>query len=354
MKKESKVKGLSTEGNTEAEKYEDDGTSHIRLKRSSFSGKKKKELLKAKRIVKEQRRDSVKHSEEDERTRFYESFHGIGSSAVEESQENRSRADTEIPSIDGGLKSIFEKESDADVEARKRASRLLYDTILPGALGICVDDTMITSLEMPVRPVWNAEDSSAIVDARESSYFKSYLDTLQSSQAGKLNSFELNLEVWRQLWRVVERSDLLLIVVDIRFPRLNFPTALFELIRLKPKNQSDADMLKDDSVDQTGYPKEEEARGKMSTPLGEKPIVIILNKVDLVTMEVADSWVDWFKREYAEATVIAMSSIPVENVTPYREDNTVGGRPDKSQSQFCKGMLTRRPFGELELLAAVR
>jgi large subunit GTPase 1 len=34
--------------------------------------------------------------------------------------------------------------------------------------------------------------------------------------------FEKNLEVWRQLWRVVERSDILLQIVDARNPLLYF------------------------------------------------------------------------------------------------------------------------------------
>lgn len=33
-----------------------------------------------------------------------------------------------------------------------------------------------------------------------------------------LSYFELNLETWRQFWRVLEMSDILLCVVDIRFP----------------------------------------------------------------------------------------------------------------------------------------
>lgn len=33
-----------------------------------------------------------------------------------------------------------------------------------------------------------------------------------------LTPFERNLEVWRQLWRVIERSDLLVQIVDARNP----------------------------------------------------------------------------------------------------------------------------------------
>lgn len=33
-----------------------------------------------------------------------------------------------------------------------------------------------------------------------------------------MSYFELNLETWRQLWRVLELSDIVLIIVDIRYP----------------------------------------------------------------------------------------------------------------------------------------
>jgi large subunit GTPase 1 len=35
-----------------------------------------------------------------------------------------------------------------------------------------------------------------------------------------LTPFERNLELWRQLWRVVERSDLVVQIVDARHPLL--------------------------------------------------------------------------------------------------------------------------------------
>jgi ribosome biogenesis GTPase A len=34
----------------------------------------------------------------------------------------------------------------------------------------------------------------------------------------ELSYFELNLETWRQLWRVIEMSDVILFIVDLRFP----------------------------------------------------------------------------------------------------------------------------------------
>ena len=46
------------------------------------------------------------------------------------------------------------------------------------------------------------------------------MDKLQEKQKTEnkaLSLFELNLETWRQLWRVLELSDILLIIVDVRY-----------------------------------------------------------------------------------------------------------------------------------------
>ena len=34
----------------------------------------------------------------------------------------------------------------------------------------------------------------------------------------QLSYVELNLETWRQLWRVLEMSDIILLIADIRYP----------------------------------------------------------------------------------------------------------------------------------------
>lgn len=41
---------------------------------------------------------------------------------------------------------------------------------------------------------------------------------LESEEGLVITPFEKNLEVWRQLWRVLERSDVIVQVVDARDP----------------------------------------------------------------------------------------------------------------------------------------
>lgn len=44
----------------------------------------------------------------------------------------------------------------------------------------------------------------------------------QKEENKDLSLFELNLETWRQLWRVLELSDILLIIVDVRYSVRSF------------------------------------------------------------------------------------------------------------------------------------
>lgn len=56
-------------------------------------------------------------------------------------------------------------------------------------------------------------------DAKENRYFREYVDNIQKTfSLSELSYFEMNLETWRQLWRVLEMSDILLVIVDARFP----------------------------------------------------------------------------------------------------------------------------------------
>lgn len=48
--------------------------------------------------------------------------------------------------------------------------------------------------------------------------FQEYINNLEKScNLDRLSYFELNLETWRQLWRVLEMSDIVLLIVDIRY-----------------------------------------------------------------------------------------------------------------------------------------
>ncbi|KAF4119688.1 large subunit GTPase 1 [Geosmithia morbida] len=78
-------------------------------------------------------------------------------------------------------------------------------------------------LTVPRRPKWDASTTPAELDARERESFLNWrrgLAELQENNDLLMTPFERNLEVWRQLWRVIERSDLIVQIVDARNPLL--------------------------------------------------------------------------------------------------------------------------------------
>ncbi|KAL1880234.1 hypothetical protein VTK73DRAFT_6062 [Phialemonium thermophilum] len=78
-------------------------------------------------------------------------------------------------------------------------------------------------LTVPRRPQWDASTTPQQLDALERESFLNWrrgLAELQENQDLLMTPFERNLEVWRQLWRVIERSDVVVQIVDARNPLL--------------------------------------------------------------------------------------------------------------------------------------
>ena len=67
-------------------------------------------------------------------------------------------------------------------------------------------------LKVPRRPPWNSSTTPEALDLRERESFLVWRRDLASLEemdgVFTITPFEKNLEVWRQLWRVLERSDL--------------------------------------------------------------------------------------------------------------------------------------------------
>lgn len=80
-----------------------------------------------------------------------------------------------------------------------------------------------SNLTVPRRPHWDSSTSPEQLDHLERESFLNWrrgLAELQENQDLLMTPFERNLEVWRQLWRVIERSDLVVQIVDARNPLL--------------------------------------------------------------------------------------------------------------------------------------
>uniref|UniRef100_A0A4X1U3E5 Large subunit GTPase 1 homolog n=1 Tax=Sus scrofa TaxID=9823 RepID=A0A4X1U3E5_PIG len=76
---------------------------------------------------------------------------------------------------------------------------------------------------IPRRPKWDQKTSPEELKQAEKDNFLEWrrqLVRLEEEQNLILTPFERNLDFWRQLWRVIERSDIVVQIVDARNPLL--------------------------------------------------------------------------------------------------------------------------------------
>jgi large subunit GTPase 1 len=77
-----------------------------------------------------------------------------------------------------------------------------------------------------------------------------------------MTPFEKNFEIWKQLWRVIERSDVVVTIVDARNPLFFRNSHLEQYIK---------------EVDEA------------------KQILLLVNKADLLTEEQRAEWAEYFR-----------------------------------------------------------
>ncbi|KAJ3129583.1 hypothetical protein HK101_005213, partial [Irineochytrium annulatum] len=78
-----------------------------------------------------------------------------------------------------------------------------------------------SSLTVPRRPVWDGTATPEEQQRRERESFLQWrrsLVVLEEEKELLMTPYERNIEVWRQLWRVCERSDVVIQIVDARAP----------------------------------------------------------------------------------------------------------------------------------------
>ena len=83
---------------------------------------------------------------------------------------------------------------------------------------------------IPRKPAWTTKMTKEEVDRNEKNAFLKWRREIALMESGnqniKVTPFEKNLEVWRQLWRVVEKSDIAIQIVDARNPLLYYTSDL--------------------------------------------------------------------------------------------------------------------------------
>lgn len=120
-------------------------------------------------------------------------------------------------------------------------------------------------LTVPRRPKWDASTTPEELDRAERDSFLNWrrgLAELQENNDLLMTPFERNLEVWRQLWRVIERSDLVVQIVDARNPL----------------------MFRSEDLEQ--YVKEIDTK---------KENLLLINKADMLTLTQRKTWAKYLK-----------------------------------------------------------
>lgn len=160
-------------------------------------------------------------------------------------------------------------------------------------------------LKIPRRPKWTKDMGAEELKTQENFSFLEWrrgLAQLQENEGILMTPYEKNLEFWRQLWRVVERSDVVVQIVDARNP------LLFR------------------SEDLEKYVKEVS---------GDKMNMILINKADFLTAEQRAIWAEYFDREgmkvaFYSATLAAEAN-KLETVEE-NDDQNEGNKEDESDS----------------------
>jgi hypothetical protein len=132
-------------------------------------------------------------------------------------------------------------------------------------------------LDCPRRPKWRHDSGKLYVEKNEQALFAKWLAKLDEGidEIDEPTFVERNLDVWRQLWRVGESSDILCVLADIRAPLLHLPGSLLDYLRgLKPA----------------------------------RPVLLVLTKCDLVPETVVDAWRRYLAHEYPDFRVVCIES----------------------------------------------
>lgn len=121
-------------------------------------------------------------------------------------------------------------------------------------------------LTVPRRPHWDETTTPQELDKKERASLLDWrrgLAELQETDDLLMTPFERNLEVWRQLWRVIERSDLVVQIVDARNPLLFRSEDLEKYVKeVNPKKNN----------------------------------LLLVNKADMMTLRQREAWAGYFEK----------------------------------------------------------
>ncbi|PXF45118.1 Large subunit GTPase 1 [Gracilariopsis chorda] len=155
-----------------------------------------------------------------------------------------------------------------------------------------------TALRIPRRPKWDVNTTYEQLMKNETEEFLNWRRAIASIEeehslastigGAMMTPFEKNLEVWRQLWRVVERSDVVVQIVDARNPLLYYCEDMYR------------------------YVTEEMGRSHL----------LLLNKSDLLSANMIEKWRQYFNRRKIDAVFFSAFSASVREEA--RSEHVIG------------------------------
>ena len=211
---------------------------------------------------------------------------GCAQVSLNQQPERRAPGDA-VQSYDPNrYRQTFLAESREEIESREKLAQLPYESLSEEALELDVNDIYPPGsiVDIPKRPAWKYTMTKQELEQQEREYFNHYVENIMARHKPQdLSYMELNLETWRQLWRVLEMSDIILLIVDIRYPALHFPPALYHHV---------------------------------TQEMG-KQMIVVLNKTDLAPASLVEAWKEYFLHSFPHLHVVCFSSFPKdENEAP--------------------------------------
>lgn len=155
-----------------------------------------------------------------------------------------------------------------------------------------------TALRIPRRPKWDMNTTYEQLMKNEATEFLNWRRSIASVEeehslastigGPMMTPFEKNLEVWRQLWRVVERSDVVVQIVDARNPLLYYCEDMYR------------------------YVTEEMKRSHL----------LLLNKSDLLSARMIEKWRAYFDNRKIDAVFFSAFAASVREES--RSEHVIG------------------------------
>lgn len=156
-------------------------------------------------------------------------------------------------------------------------------------------------LTIPRRPKWNKETTPDELHANENKSFLEWrrdLAILQEKEGLLMTPYERNIEFWRQLWRVIEKSDVVVQIVDARNPLLFRSEDLEKYVEEVDPNKQN---------------------------------LLLLNKADFLTEDQRVAWADYFDRQ--DIRVAFFSAVEPEEGDESESDSEATEDSDEEEEE---------------------